>query len=160
MYISDISAWCKISFSDYSNPLFYAHHLYLGEEEIKDLVIPNGLTSIGSHAFEGCSGLTSVKIPHSVTSIGYYAFFNCRGLKSVYISDLETWCKISFSDYSNPLFYAHHLFLGEEEIKDLIIPNGMTSIGSHAFEGCSSLASVTIPNSVTNIENYTFRYCI
>ena len=43
-----------------------------------DVVIPEGVTSIGSGAFSGCSSLTSVTIPASVTSIGYETFSNCK----------------------------------------------------------------------------------
>jgi len=48
--------------------------LYLNNKLITDLVIPDGVTSIGQSAFYNCSGLTSVTIPNSVTSIGEYAF--------------------------------------------------------------------------------------
>ena len=74
--ISDIAAWCEISFEN--NPLTYAHHLYSDENtEITHLVIPNSVTSIGHNTFSGCSGLTSITIPNSVTSIGSYAFSGC-----------------------------------------------------------------------------------
>ena len=161
VYITDVAAWCKITFNGYySNPLFYAHHLFLHGEEIKDLVIPNSVTSIGDYAFYNCSGLTSITIPNSVTSIGEYAFQYCSSLTSVYITDVAAWCKITFNGYySNPLFYAHHLFLHGEEIKDLVIPNSVTSIGSSAFYNCSSLTSVTIGNSVTSIGEYAFLCC-
>ncbi len=182
--ISDIIAWCNIDFTDYnSNPLYYANHLYLNGEEVKDLVIPNSMTSIGSYAFAGCSGLTSVTIPNSVTSIGSYAFYyclgltsvtipnsvtsigsyafyNCSGLTSVHISDIAAWCNIDFNDaFSNPLYCAHHLYMNGEEVKDLVIPNSVTSIGASAFEDCSGLTSVTIPNSVTSIGSSAFEYC-
>ena len=52
-------------------------------------VIPNSVTSIGSSAFSGCSGLTSVTIPNSVTSIGGYAFYRCSGLTIVISEILE-----------------------------------------------------------------------
>ena len=184
VHISDIAAWCNIDFgSSRSNPLYYAHHLYLNGEEVKDLVIPDNVTSIGDYAFSGCSGLTSVTISHSVTSIGDYAFkgcsgltsvtignsvksigdyafSGCEGLTSVHISDIAAWCNIEFEAYdSNPLYYAHHLYLNGEEVKDLVIPNSVTSIGNRAFYGCSGLTSVTIPNSVTSIGNYAFAYC-
>ena len=48
-------------------------------------IIPNSVTSIGSRAFCGCSGLTSVTIPNSVTYIGWFAFAYCTGLTSVTI---------------------------------------------------------------------------
>ena len=82
--ITDIAAWCKITFSDiYCNPLNYAKHLYVNNVEVTNLVIPNSVTSIGDRAFYGCTGLTSVTIPNSVTSIGGYAFYYCDGLTSV-----------------------------------------------------------------------------
>ena len=160
VHISDIAAWCRISFgSGYANPLNCAHHLYLGDEEIKDLVIPNGVTCIERCAFWGCSGLTSVNIPSSVTSIGSSAFYGCSGLTAVHISDIGAWCKISFVQSSNPLSLARHLFLNGEEVKDLEIPNSVTSIGSSAFYGCTGLTSVTIGNSVTSIGNGAFYNC-
>ena len=88
VHITDLAAWCKITFGD--NPLSYAHHLYLNGEEIKDLVIPNSVTTIGDHVFEGCSGLTSVTIPNSVARIGNFAFEECTGLTSVTIPNSVT----------------------------------------------------------------------
>jgi len=86
-----LAVWCKTAFNgSYSNPLYYAHHLYLNGEEIKDLVIPNSVTSIEDWAFNGCSSLTSVTIPNSVTSIGKWAFDYCSGLTSVTIGNSVT----------------------------------------------------------------------
>ena len=82
VHISDLSAWCKISF--FANPLFYAENLYLNGNLITELTIPSDITEIRSKAFLGCSSLTSVTIPDSVTTIGGEAFRNCRGLTSVY----------------------------------------------------------------------------
>ena len=127
---------------------------------LTSITIPNSVTSIGNYAFRGCSGLNSITITNSVTSIGERAFYGCSGLTSVYITDLESWCKIAFKDdFSNPLYYAYHLFLNGEEIKDLVIPTSVTSIGDLAFSSCSGLTSVTIPNSVTSIGWYAFRGC-
>ena len=86
VHISDLAAWCNISFgSDDANPLFYAHNLYLNGELVTDLVIPNCVTRIKNYTFYGCSGLTSITIPNSVTTIGYEAFRDCSGLTSVTI---------------------------------------------------------------------------
>lgn len=118
------------------------------------------IKEIGERAFNECKDLTSVTIPNSVTSIGDNAFYNCSGLTAVHINDLAAWCGISFKNFlANPLLYARHLYLNGTEIKNLVIPNSVTSIGDNAFAGCSGLTSVTIPNSVTSIGWYTFINC-
>ena len=161
VYITDIEKWCKISFkNDVANPLYYAHNLYLNNKLVTDLVIPESVTSIGAYAFSGCSGFTSVTIPDGVTSIGPSAFENCSGLASVYITDLEKWCKISFkNDVSNPLFYAHNLYLNNKLVTDLVIPESVTSIGAYAFSGCNGITNITIPESVTFIGYRAFYNC-
>ena len=123
--------------------------------------IGNSVTSIGERAFYECRGLTSVTIGNSVTSIGEGAFNCCSGLTSVHITDIAAWCRIAFNEpASNPLVYAHHLYMNGEEIKDLVIPNSVTAIGGSAFCNCTGLTSITIPNSVTNIGNDAFSGCI
>ena len=131
---------------------------YSYRTNIKTVIIEDGVTSIGDGAFWGCSGLTSVTIPNSVTSIGESAFSGCSGLQKVIVPDIAAWCGISFGD--NPLYYANHIYSDENtEIKDLVIPNSVTSIGRGAFRYCSDLTSVTIPNSVTSIGASAFSGC-
>ncbi len=163
VYITDLAKWCGISFNNYSaNPIYYAHNLYLNNVLITDLVIPEGVTSIGSYAFRDCSNLASVTFAENskCTSIGSLAFYGCSSLNAVYITDLAKWCVISFGNNSaNPLYYAHDLYLNNVLITNLVIPEGVTSIGSEAFRGCSSLTSITIPSSVTSIGSYAFQNC-
>ena len=126
---------------------------------LTSVTIPSSVTSIGNYAFEGCTGLTSVAIPTSVTSIGREAFIWCTGLTKVIVPDIAAWCNIDFAGLNNPLYYAHHLYSDENtEIKDLVVPSGVTSI-DWAFYGCSGLTSVTIPSSVTSIGTWAFEGC-
>ena len=128
---------------------------------LTSVIIPNSVTSIDAFAFSYCNSLTSVTIPDSVTNIGAEAFIDCNNLMSVDCwGDIESWCMIEFgSYYSNPLYYAKELLINGEKVKDLVIPDTITKIKSHAFIGCSSLMSIVIPNSVTWIGDYAFNSC-
>ncbi len=161
VHVGDVAAWCKIGFGEHdANPLVFAHRLFVGEEEITKLKIPEGVTSIAKGAFMFCNGLTSVQIPDSVTVIEEYAFLGCGGLREVHIDDLAAWCKIKFGiNDANPLGLMHRLFVGEEEITELKIPEGVTSVGDLAFRSCHNLISVDIPKSVTSIGGNTFEDC-
>ena len=98
--ITDIAAWCNIAFISFNcNPLYCAKHLYVNNVEVTNLVIPEGVTSIETNAFSGCTSLTSVTIPNSVTSIGRSAFYGCTGLTSVTIGNSVT--SIEYSAFEN-----------------------------------------------------------
>ena len=108
--------------------------------------IPEGVTSIDTLAFAGCTGLTSVTIPASVTSIGEGAFSDCIGMTSVNIPEGVT----SIGD---------GVFSGCISLTSVFIPEGVISIDNYAFYGCTGLTFVTIPASVTSIGECAFRGC-
>ena len=132
---------------------------FYGCSGLESVMISEGVTSIGTSAFYGCSGLESVTIPEGVTSIGGSAFKNCSGLKSVYYGGtLDQWLAISF--VSNPCCNGSDLYIqGNKITGDLVIPEGVTSIGDSAFLGCTWLKSVTIPSSVKSIGTGAFWEC-
>ena len=123
--------------------------------------IPDGVTSIGRGAFYGCSSLTSIDIPDSVTSIGSSAFSGCSNLHKVYITDLEQYINISFyyDNSSSPTCNGADLYINNVLAKEIMIPHGVTKIGAYAFYNCSSLTSVTIPDDVTSIGSSAFSGC-
>jgi hypothetical protein len=151
--------------------------------KLEAIDIPEGVVSVGRRAFDDCKKLNSITIPNSLTSIGEDAFKECYGLKGVYITDLTAWCNIGYKTYnSNPLNFAHHLYLNNEEVFDLVIPDNVkfiqdytfiggesiktvhlsdnvVSIGRWAFYGCKKLVSVNLPNSINQIGSLAFHGC-
>ena len=107
---------------------------------IQIIVIEDGVTSIGRHAFDGCSGLTSVTIPNSVTSIENCAFDGCSGLTSVTIPNSVT-------------SIEEDTFRGCSGLTSITIPNSVTSIGSSAFYGCSGLTSIKVENGNSKFDS-------
>ena len=162
--ITDIAAWCAIDFGhNYgfydSNPLSYAHHLYLNNTEITALTIPNTVTYIKAHAFYGCTAFTSVTIPASVTTIGIGAFTECTGLTRVTTPSLNAWLNIHFySADANPLSYAHSLYVNNTKITTPNIPDGCQIIKPYAFSG-ADFTSVTVPSSLVNVGEGAFINC-
>ena len=157
------------------------------DKTVSEIIIPNYVTSIGSSAFSGCSGLISVTIGNSVTSIGDGAFRGCcklvevinksglnitkgssnNGYIAYYALNVK---KDGTSDIVNKddyLFYTcdnvNYLVAYVGSNTDLTLPddhNGQNyELNNYAFSGCSGLTSVTIPNSVTSIGSYAFSGC-
>ncbi|MBQ3427248.1 MAG: leucine-rich repeat domain-containing protein [Clostridia bacterium] len=120
------------------------------------VTIPSGVTSIDNYAFYGCTKLTSMTIPGSVTTIGESAFNGCTGLMSITV------------DENNPNYSSENGVLFNKTKTELIcypagkkdatynIPDSVIRIGESAFSDCSMFTSVTIPNSVTSIGSYAF----
>ena len=137
--VPDIAAWLNIYFEadniySISNPLQYAQHLYNDENiEITNLIIPEGVTSIGERAFSGCAGLTSVTIPSSVTSIGKRAFSSCFGLTSV---------MTSVTIPNSVGLIREWTFSSCFSLSTVFIGSGIKTIDSEAFANCTNLNDV------------------
>ena len=113
---------------------------------IRKVVIENGVTNIGSSAFQYCSNITSITIPKSVIEIGDFSFSGCTNLSSITIPSYVT-------------NIGQDAFEKCSSLTSVTIPNSVTSIGQGAFSGCSGLISVNIPDLVKSIETYTFYQC-
>lgn len=145
------------------------HNAFCFCKDLTSVTMSNGVTDILNNAFWADENLSSVTIPPSIKSIGSSAFSDCNPQLKINISDLSAWCNISFGSplenfcriyngYSEETLQNEPnqaaLCLNGTDIKDLVIPDGLTSIPSAAFAGIGSITSVTIPNSVTSIGYY------
>lgn len=144
-----IESLCNIDFADdyNSNPLGKAHHLYINNTEVFEIVIPQGITSIKPFTFYGGSYITSISIPSSIISIGCNAFGNCTSLTS-----------LSIPEGVNTIGEA--AFEGCSKLSSINIPSGLSSISDGTFFGCKNLRSIEIPNSITSIGFAAFYNCI
>lgn len=128
---------------------------------LSEITIPEGVKTIGDNAFYNIENLKSVSIPQSVTSIGREAFGYHRGI-DVYIKDLRKFLEACISE--NRIFTPkndgvyYRLFLNNVEVKDLIIPAGVTRIP--VLGKCSSLTSVTVSEGVDCNYMEIFYDCI
>ena len=104
-------------------------------------VIPDGVITIQSYAFYGCSSLTNITIPDSVTSIGDYAFSGCSSLTNITIPNSVT----SIGDYA----FEYCTLL-----TSIVIPNSVTSMGERMFYGCTSSLIIYCE---TNCDSYNWE---
>ncbi len=138
-------------------------------ESITAVVIEEGVTSIGTQAFAGCSNLVSAAIPESVTKIGEKAFIDCTSLTSVIIpNSVTTLGKRVFQGCSsltavtlpsNITIIREFSFSGCSSLVSIIIPDSVSVIGECAFENCTGLLSVTVPVAVVRIGLRAFHNC-
>ena len=148
LYIKGSGAMSDYSVSfDANNTAFCSAPWYASHgSDIQTVILEDGITRIGEHAFAYCSAMHSVSIPDSVTEIGDFAFDWCSALESITIPDSVT--EIGFGAFS---------FC--DSLKSVTIPDSVTEIGDYAFTCCESLESVTIPDSVTEIGEEAFFDC-
>ena len=159
--VSNWKKWYEIDFvTASSNPLKYADEFYVNSELVDKIVVPDSITAVPRNVFAGLKTITDVTIHNGVTNIGIGAFDGCVNIKNVHISDLSNWCNIEFSDkLSNPLYYADGLYLNDELVTDVVLPDQIDTVKAYTFAGYDNLKSLVIPKSVTSINCGTLVDC-
>ncbi len=115
-------------------------------ENIKKVVICDGVTSIGEFAFYECENLEAVEIADSVTEIGRGAFMGCKLLTSAEIPE-------------GVAAIASNAFAYCSSLKSVVLHEGLASIGDAAFWYCKSLESINFPEGLETIDRHAFGYC-
>jgi len=114
------------NYRNFKEPPWWVFH-----EIITTVIVEEGVTTIGDHAFCCCERLASVSIPNSVTSIGNNAFDGCEKLISITIPDSVT-------------NIGSCVFTECWDLKSIVIPDSVTNIGYLAFEHCYSLKQIFV----------------
>ena len=147
VYITDIAAWCAVDFADYyANPVYFAKCIYLNDALVTELVIPEGVTTIGFAAFNGCASIKSVVLPSTLTTIETAAFKGCTSLTSVVIPEgVNAIGTLAFANCN--------------VLTSVTLPTTITSLAPYVFSGCTELPTINIPASVTSISETAFIGC-
>ena len=123
------------------------------------LTYSNNFNELLDYFFYNCQDLESIVLPSSIKTIGYHAFYGCDSLSGILINELNFWYHIDFKDYlSNPLYYAHNLYLNGELINDIKCPDNLLEIKDFAFEHCYNLKTIDL-NNVSIIGCHAFDSC-
>lgn len=178
---------------------------FYGCSNLKEVVLPDGVTRIGGSSFASCSNLTEIVIPDSVTSIGSYAFNSCSSLKEIVIPNSVSYIGVELangnpktiiyceSDHAKPYWestwnvaalpvvwgdkglrydisddetyciVSRFVTIGSTvtnlEIPSTVFRKTIKEIGNAAFKGKSNIKNLLIPDSVTSIGDEAFAYC-
>ena len=168
MVIKDLAVWCGVKKA--GGFISSITKVFLNDQEIKDLVIPDGVAIIEPNTFNKFKSIETVYIPADVDSIGDNAFLGCTNINKVTTHDVASWCGIHFGNtlitqnesyifLSNPVCISRNLYIGNEQLTELNIPEGVEEIGFSAFERCLGITKVTLPSTLKKVGADAFYNC-
>lgn len=139
------------------------------DSTLEDIVIPPGVTEIGSFAFADSTALKNVKIPPTVSSIGQQAFSYCTSLSNIDIPNLDLlgyqafyYCtslrSIDLSGCTLKNIYRS-TFDHCTSLETVILPDSVEFIDNGVFFNCSALKSIELPSNITTINKDAFAFC-
>lgn len=138
VHIEDLSAWCKIHFSDVrSNPLTYARSLYLKGEKVVNLVIPSNVDKIENICFHGAD-IETLTMSDNVTEIGKDAFSFCENLNNIQFS-------------SNLFYIGYCAFRSCTSLEEIWLPESLNYIGDLSFDLCKNIRTIYIGKNLQYI---------
>lgn len=126
---------------------------FMSAYNMETLILSDRVTTLEEYCCRYKRGLKTVKFPKSVKKIGNQAFFECY-VDNIHISDIAAWCAVEFED----LVQAENstLWVKDQKINHLIIPEGVTTINEWAFCLYKGIKKVTLPTSLKVIGDNAF----
>jgi len=144
-------------------------YAYIGNEQLVELIIPDGVTHIGERAFSKCKNLRRVVLPESLVYIGTSAFSECERLEEIVIpnnikklnyrtfADCKRLKRVVMADSVQELDWA--VFSGCENLEKVIWSDNITKIGKQLFLNCKKLKNITLPQNLEMLPDECFKGC-
>lgn len=156
--ITDIDAWCRISFGNnyYATPFYNGARLYVNGEELTVLNVPQDVKKVDDYAFYGCQSLTEVNIPNSVEYVGYYAFYDCDNLKKVTLGEKVNYVGQSAFSGDTSLSVIHCRALTPPEIPLTIFSDGSFFEPYSYYDNYGSVHKIIVPLAL--LDAYKIAY--
>lgn len=144
-------------------------YAYLDNEDLVELIIPEGVTHIGERAFSKCKNLKKIVLPESLVYIGASAFSECENLEEIILpknikklnyrtfADCKRLKKIVIPDGIQELEWA--VFYGCENLEEIILPESITKIGAQLFLNCKKLKTIILPQNLEALPDECFKDC-
>lgn len=141
-----------------------------GCQNLKKVTLPDTIKRIESRAFSLCPSLSDITIPYGVEYVGQSAFYSSKWYDNqpsgmIYVGKAAYEYKGTIPENAKIILRADTkcvtagCFASSENLSEVVLPQGLLTIGEMAFAGCTNLRNVTIPDSVTSIEEAAFRDC-
>lgn len=159
---SSLSSWLNIEFKDINaNPLSYAKKLIIGDSVVRELIVPKGIERINAYAFNNCEMLTSVRFPSSVKSVGNYAFNGTTGLQRFAFESVADYLGINYDTINAFLSTGNtgQIYINDEPYRqeeEMTWPESLKYIPSYAFYNNSNIRNLIIPADLQSIGEYAF----
>ncbi len=149
---------------------------------LENVILGDGVSTVGAYAFSGCVSLRSVTLSDTVTKMGSYVFKGCvslakldfgTGIRSigtssfldtvslgeVHISNLKSWCTMSISNiYASPFCYNASLYIDGERVRELAVPNDVKSISGNVFYG-ANVTDIVLHDNIDSVGANAFSAC-
>ncbi len=143
---------------------------FIGDNTVTKVIIPEGVEKINSYAFANLTALEEVVLPSTLEAIEYGAFYNCVSLQKISFSSENNLkiinqnafelCNLTGTlDLSSVCVISDYAFAGNKNLKKLILPETLQSVGQYAFAACESLSEVTIAAAKVKYGQYAFTGC-
>lgn len=172
-YQGSIVEWCNIDgyygYTETAVSLKGIAELYVNNELVKNLFIPEEVAQIKTSAFVNIQSIESVDMANTVEKIGVYAFFGCgniktlsigNGVKEIGYSAFEKCTSLESVTIPNSVEDIYgSVFAKCSKLESIVIPNSVKSVGQQAFEYCTNLQNAVIGDGVNNLEHLIFRGC-